>query len=346
MPTRGVRLSKFKLISETASSFPGRARSRARSRGRDGDGVDRVPLLRSRDGRRDPALEPQIDAVARIDESSVAPVRRVHLFEFEDLPWVPAAIRDGGTDLLDFGFARLGFYRALAPKLRELIEKVGATRITDLCSGGGGGALALRAELLRDGRPDLEWVFTDRNPNAAAIERVRALDDPRARYHADPVDALDAGGALPGLRTMFGALHHFRPPEVRRLLRGVMERGHAVALFDVAASPALRRVPLALAPLAMAPNMVMLTIATLVAVPFIRPWKASRWIFTYAVPLIPLLVAWDGTVSAMRAYTPDELLAMAAEADVEGRYRWDAGVGGKALYLCGRPRALTPRAAP
>ncbi len=263
-------------------------------------------------------------------------MRRVQLFEFEDLRWVPAAIRDGGTDLLDYGFSRVGFYRALAPKLIELLDEAAASRVTDLGSGGGGGALALRAALLRAGRADIEWVLTDRHPNAAAIERVRGLNDPKVRYRPDAVDALDAGADLVGVRTMFGALHHFRPQEVRRLLQRAVDQGVAVALFDVAASPALRKVPLALAPLVMAPNMAALTLATLLAVPFIRPWKASRWFFTYAAPLIPLLVAWDGTVSAMRAYTPDELLAIAGEVDGAARYRWDAGVVGSALYLRGR----------
>lgn len=266
-------------------------------------------------------------------------MRRVHLFEFEDLPWVPAAVRDGGTDLLDWGFARVGFYRALAPVLRALVDEVGATRIADVCSGGGGGALALRGELRRMGRDDLQWTLSDRHPNAAAIARVRALGDPALTYHPEAVDALDAGPAPGGVRTMFGALHHFRPADVKRLLQSAVDHGTPIALFDVAASPALRKVPLALAPLAMVPNMVMLALGSLAAVPFVRPWRASRWFFTYVIPLVPLLVAWDGTVSAMRAYTPDALLALAGEVAGADRYRWDAGVAGAALYLRGRPLA-------
>lgn len=31
--------------------------------------------------------------------------------------------------------------------------------------------------------------------------------------------------------------------------------------------------------------------------------------FTYFLPVIPFIVAWDGWVSHLRAYTPDELVA-------------------------------------
>jgi len=65
-------------------------------------------------------------------------MRRVHPFEFEDLDAVPAAVRDGGTDLLDLGFDRRGFYDGVAPRLVELLSRTGATRVVDLCSGGGG----------------------------------------------------------------------------------------------------------------------------------------------------------------------------------------------------------------
>ena len=33
------------------------------------------------------------------------------------------------------------------------------------------------------------------------------------------------------------------------------------------------------------------------ATPFVRPFRWSRLLFTYVIPLIPLLVLFDGTVS-------------------------------------------------
>jgi hypothetical protein len=86
-------------------------------------------------------------------------------------------------------------------------------------------------------------------------------------------------------------------------------------------------------------NFVALFVLSLVLVPVVRPFRLSRLLLTYLVPAIPLLFAWDGTVSALRAYRPEELLRLANAAEGGARYDWDAGVAGKALYLIGRPKA-------
>lgn len=264
-------------------------------------------------------------------------MRRVQLVELEDLPWVPAAIRDGGTDLLDFGFERVGFYRGVVPKLAALLDATGSTQVIDVCSGGGGALHAIRA-LRAEGRADVRCVLTDRYPNESGRARVEREGDPRLSYRPDPIDALAVPPELDGVRTMWGALHHFPPAAVTRLVAGVVADGRPLAFFDVAASPALRRLPIVLAPLAMAVNMLALFVGSLFMVPFVRPLRASRWALTYLVPLIPSLVAWDGTVSALRAYAPEELLAIARSVPGADGYEWDAGVAGSALYFTGRPR--------
>ena len=47
-------------------------------------------------------------------------MQRVHLIELEDCGWLPGPIRDGGTDLLDFAFERIGFYNGVADRLVAL----------------------------------------------------------------------------------------------------------------------------------------------------------------------------------------------------------------------------------
>lgn len=264
-------------------------------------------------------------------------MRRIHLFELEDLPWVPRPVRDGGTDLLDLGFDRLGFYEGVAPRLLALLQATGATRVVDLCSGGGGGTLQIR-RLVREMGNTAEFLLSDRHPNEAGMERVKALGDAHTRYRPEPVDAMTGGGAVEGVRTMSGALHHFPPDAVRALLAGVVAQREPLAFFDVAASPGIRKAPLALAPLAMAVNLVILFVGSLFLVPMVRPFRWSRVLLTYVLPVIPLLVAWDGTVSALRAYTPEELLALATSVPGAEHYTWDAGGAGAALYLTGTPR--------
>lgn len=269
-------------------------------------------------------------------------MRRLQLVELEDLSWLPFAIRNGATDLLDFAFDRLGFYDGVAPQLPAALEASGAVRIVDLGSGGGGGTLSMRHRL-RDAGVAVPIVFTDRYPSEAGIARVRALGDPSTTYLADPVDAMTGGGSLDGMRTMSGALHHFSPFAVRAIVANIVAKRQPLAFFDVAASPAVRGTPIVLAPALMALNMAILFITALALVPFVRPFRLSRLLLSYLPPLIPFVVAWDGTVSALRAYTPEELLAIARTVPGGGTYDWKAGTEGRALFLTGIPtRGIQP----
>lgn len=263
-------------------------------------------------------------------------MQRIHLFELEDYGWLPRPIRDGGTDFLDFAFDRIGFYDGVADKLVALLRRSGAQRVVDLASGGGGGTLQLRRSVRSAGLPT-EFVFSDSFPNEAGQARIAALADPATRYQAEPLDAMGGGGTQPGVRTMSGALHHFTPDAVAQIVAGIVQQRAPLAFFDVASSPSLRKLPVVFAPLAMSVNMLMLFVATLAVVPFLRPLRPARLLLTYVLPLIPALVAWDGTVSALRAYSPDELLAIVRAVPGAEGYRWEAGVGGKALYLTGEP---------
>lgn len=264
-------------------------------------------------------------------------MQRLHLFELEDFDWLPAPIRDGGTDFLDFAFDRIGFYDGVADKLVGLLRRTAATRVLDLASGGGGGTLQLRRCVRAAGLPT-EFLFSDRFPSEAGQARVQALGEATTRYSSEPVDAMSGGGDQPGLRTMSGALHHFTPEALRQIFAGIVQQRAPLAFFDIAPSPALRRMPIVFLPLAIALNGLMLIVASLLVTPLLRPFRLSRVLLTYVVPVIPILIAWDGTVSALRAYSPDEILALARSVPGADAYDWDAGTAGLALYVTGVPR--------
>ncbi|MDX2086973.1 MAG: hypothetical protein SFX73_03935 [Kofleriaceae bacterium] len=263
-------------------------------------------------------------------------MQRVHLVELEDLAWVPRAVRDGATDVLDYLFARVHFYRPLVDVFTKALAATGARTVVDLCSGGGGGALYLAHVLRERGQTDVRFVLTDLHPNEAARERIGS--EQGLAYHPTPVDAMAVPAELRGLRTMFSALHHFRPDQVKALLASAVAARSHVAFFDGGSSPALRRVPLLLIPVGAMVNATFLLLVPLFVVPFVRPLRASRWLLTYLLPLVPILFAWDGTVSALRVYAPEELLEIARSVPGGDSYIWEAGRGGQALYLTGRPR--------
>ena len=98
-----------------------------------------------------------------------------------------------------------------------------------------------------------------------------------------------------------------------------------------------RRHPLAIA--------LMLTLPFLawLLTPLIRPWRPSRFFWTYVVPAIPAVLCLDGIVSCLRTYGPKELQRMASQLHGTG-YVWQAGRVRSPLspigvtYLIGTPR--------
>ena len=63
----------------------------------------------------------------------------------------------------------------------------------------------------------------------------------------------------------------------------------------------------------------------LLLTPFVRPFRWSRLLFTYLIPLIPLLVLFDGTVSFLRLYSREELREVIAAVPGSERFTWQIG---------------------
>lgn len=256
-------------------------------------------------------------------------MRRLHLLEIEDQPWCPPLLRDFATDFLQFAIHVGDSYAPAAPLIRAELETLGSRTIVDLCSGGGGPWARLLPALERDGPVDLE--LTDLFPSREAGARLEASTGGRARYHADPVDAANVPVELPGLRTIFSGFHHFDPERARQLLRDAVDKGQPIAIFE-ATERSAKGISLIL------PSPIFVLLST----PFIRPFHLTRLLFTYVIPLIPIFVLWDGIVSALRTYRPEEMLLLAKEADPGGRFTWTAGSAagsgpGDVGYLIGRP---------
>ena len=65
-------------------------------------------------------------------------------------------------------------------------------------------------------------------------------------------------------------------------------------------------------------------LAVLATTPFIRPFRWGRLVFTYVIPILPLLCLWDGLVSCLRTYSARELRELVRDLESEG-YAWDVG---------------------
>jgi hypothetical protein len=261
-------------------------------------------------------------------------MRRVHLLEIEDQPWCPRAVRDGVTDFLRHMGDAGRVYAPAAPVLAAALRRLAATRVVDLAGGAGGAWRSLLPALAEHGATP-RVRLTDRHPNVAAFARVARDTQGAVVGWPHAVDATAVPAELTGFRTMFAALHHFRPADVRAVLRDATARREGFAAFEPMHRDLRTILLTCLTPL-----------AVLLVTPWLRPFRWSRLFWTYVVPAIPFVVLVDGVVSCLRTYTPADLRAMADGVEAHG-YTWDAGEVGAGpipvTYLIGLPPSAPPR---
>jgi hypothetical protein len=266
-------------------------------------------------------------------------MRRIHFIELHEQPWFPSSLRDEITDALQVGVNLLRAYAPIAPLLRSVLDHTRDRSIVDMCSGGGGPWLDLSRRLRRDAQTSFQIWLTDKYPNLTAFQNFRTTSENHIGFYPDSVDAMNVPPKLKGFRTMFSSFHHFRPEEARAVLQNAVDASQSIAIFEIT-----RRAPSTIG------LMFLWALTPLIFTPMIRPFRWSRSLCTYVIPIIPLVLLFDGVVSCLRTYRPQELREITAKLTAT-EYRWELGEHsgapgrGPITYLIGYPRVSASRLA-
>ncbi|MEX2207979.1 MAG: class I SAM-dependent methyltransferase [Myxococcota bacterium] len=239
-------------------------------------------------------------------------LRRYHWIEIADQSGCPRLLRDGLTDYLRHAEATMRPYDPAVPRLKRAFDASGAQRVLDLCSGAGGPWLPLLDSWEKLGAAPAEVRLTDQRPSPAAWARATDASRGRLRAHPEPIDARAVPKELDGFRTLFAAFHHFRPAQAEAILRDAVEKRQGIAILEVT-ERSWRAVALAC----------FSWLFVMLLTPGIRPVSLRRLVLTYLIPVIPLLITFDGVVSCLRTYTPEELAELARRAG--GDHVWEIG---------------------
>jgi hypothetical protein len=253
-------------------------------------------------------------------------MRRVELTEIHEQGWFPQKLRDDVTDTLQFILNAARFYQPIAVRLGGALRAAESDQVLDLCSGAGGPWIWLQRTLIKQTAMPRKVTLTDRYPNLAAFRRAQQASDDAIDYCTEPIDAQKIPPGLWGFRTIFSSLHHFTPEQVTAILQDAVDRGEGIGFFEAAK----RRPRFVLWAACLMP------LATFCLVPFMRPFRLSRLIWTYLLPVIPFVMSFDGVLSCLRAYLPAELEELAAGVGA-GHYTWEVGETGAVTYLVGSP---------
>lgn len=267
-------------------------------------------------------------------------MQRIQFFEIEDQRWLPSSIRNGITDFLQFAVERGDLYRGFANRLSEALRRSGETQIIDLCSGAGGPMKSLLKHIPEFNRGGIKVHLTDYYPNLPALSELAQAAPICFTYSRDAVSALDVPSSLKGFRTLFSSFHHFNKQDATRILQDAVEKKRGIAIAE-----STQRHALLLAYMVLTPLLVLFTS------PFQKPFRWPRLFWTYVVPVVPLAVAFDGVISCLRTYTPEELMGIVRTVNGNESYEWQAGVERMGVfpigvtYLIGFPRPERPATA-
>jgi hypothetical protein len=258
-------------------------------------------------------------------------MRRYHLIEFEDLDKFPAKVRDGITDYLRFFISLFRLYGPVAGFLKKYMEKTGKEEILDLCSGGSGATMQIVKELDAMTNEKYRVIQCDKFPNLESFKYVKNKTGGRIDFLEKPVDAMKVPEELGGFRTIFSSFHHFNKKDAVKVLQNAADNNAPIGIFDGAE----RKWLYIFGVIFSTPFFLFF------CSPFFKPFKWSRIFYTYLIPLIPLFALWDGVVSMLRIYSPEELLELTKSVRSNG-YTWKSGllknkIGTKVTYLVGYP---------
>ena len=210
-------------------------------------------------------------------------------------------------------------YEPAIPVLSKLAKNSDG-RWVDLCAGAGGGSIPLKEKMPGEIK---ELILTDLYPhkNIPSVSNVF--------YYPEPVDARNVPASLSGMRTLFTSFHHLPDDVAMNVLKNARDSQTSIGIFEFTERNLFCLL------------MVLPTFFfSFFLVPFIYPWKLSRFFWTYIIPAIPFVAAVDIVLSCFRTRNPAELLKMTEALRTPG-YEWKVGklptyLGMTITYLTGR----------
>ena len=237
----------------------------------------------------------------------------LRLFEIHEQRWFPQFLRDQFVDGLQMILEVMSTYAPIAQLLWQRLEDSRSERVVDLCSGAGGPWPSLVRDFEMQGATPPEVFLTDKYPSTRELDEPGSTTLTRIHYVKQSVDATQIPKNLQGFRTLFSSFHHFDRDQACRLLQDSVDRKQCIGIFEAPGRHVLTLLSLFFIP-----------IAVWLFIPFRRPFRWSRLVWTYLIPVTPFVLFFDGFVSCLRAYSIEELEEMISGLRGSG-YRWEIG---------------------
>lgn len=211
-------------------------------------------------------------------------------YELEDHSWFPDSLRVYQTDFLGAISQLIGLYKPAAIYLSGKIEK--GKHIVDLASGSGKPAISAAGNIAG------LLLLTDKFPNPGNVNYDS--DFSHVEYFNESTDIITGKIPKGEVYTMFNSLHHFPKDDLLVILKKIREHDAEAYFFEPIMPTLLTFVKVAFSTL----------LLPFFIVPFIKPFRWDRLIYTYLFPIGILATFWDGMISVGKSYSLNELEKM------------------------------------
>jgi len=222
----------------------------------------------------------------------------MRFFEFGDLGWVPNLYHIYLRRYLGFFYKLFGYYKLWIPAFSEFIREVNKTKFMECCSGSGETLELIRSQLDKKEFLGIEFLLSDIQPHSEFVKNINQSCDPAFRYIDQSVDVTEMKSDFNHPKIFINSFHHFSEEQVKLIFDSNFNQGNEIIIMEY-----VRNSLMGYLTMLMGPIIVLLTL------PFVVKFKhlPIMIVFTYLIPLFPLMMLWDGFVSCLHEYSVKKL---------------------------------------
>ena len=134
-----------------------------------------------------------------------------------------------------------------------------------------------------------------------------------------------------GMYTFINSFHQLDEKKATYYLTQIADSGNSVAVLEGNNDSLWQVVGMT----------IFVPLTVILSAPFVQPFRITRLIFTYLIPILPVVTMLDGFLALFKLYNPNDLNELVSNIPVKS-YVWksgkaDNGRGGKIIYLMGYP---------
>ena len=183
--------------------------------------------------------------------------------------------------------------------------------------------------VIEEGLQHANRIVVIHQKGGAGFETVDPLihpQIPRVYVHPESFEATEDG-----LYLSVNTFHQFSVSEARNILQKVAARRQPIVVVE-GNNDSLWQV---------FGMTVIVPLTVLLTAPLVKPFRWERILFTYLIPILPLVIFMDGFLALFKLYAPSDLDELTSSIGAKG-YVWrsgkmDNGRGGKIIFLLGYP---------